>query len=228
MIRVFVGWDEREEVGSHIFNSSVIHNATEPVSITHLKKSAIAKEYGVEIAEGTNAFTLSRFLVPALCDFAGFAVFADGADMLCRGDIAELWAMRNPLYAVQCVHHKYRTRNQRKYIGTKMEAANAEYERKNWSSLMIMFCGHMAWRRITPAWLERQSKLEVLQMRFLPDERIGELPLEWNHLADEYGPNPDAKILHWTAGVPGFKEYEAAYHSDEWRAQLRLVNYATD
>ena len=228
MIRLFVGWDEREEAGSHIFNSSVIQHASEPVSIVHLNKDAVARTYGVDIAEGTNAFTMSRFLVPALCDFVGYAIFADGADMLCRGDIADLWAMRNPHHAVQVVQHNYTTRNPRKYVGSRMEATNRDYGRKNWASLMLMFCGHMAWRKVTPAWLAQQRPIDVLSLRFLADERIGALDPKWNWLADEYGPAPDAKILHWTAGVPGFPEYHAAYHSDEWRRQQRRVNYLTD
>lgn len=227
MIRLFVGWDEREEVGSHLFNSSVIHNSSLPVSITHLRKDSVARLYGTDIAEGTNAFTLSRFLVPALCDFTGFAIFADGADMLCRGDIAELWAQKNPWYAVQCVQHDYQTRHPRKYVGTQMEAPNRDYARKNWASLMILFCGHMAWRRITPEWLAAQETIDVLQMKFLPDDRIGTLPQTWNWLVDEYGPNPNARICHWTAGVPGFPAYAEQPHSDEWRTQLKRVNYAT-
>lgn len=228
MIRLFVGWDEREEVGTHIFNSSVIHNCSLPVAITHLNKQAVANLYGTEIGEGTNAFTLSRFLVPALCDFSGFAIFADGADMLVRGDLAELWNYKNPNFAVQCVQHKYETRHPRKYVGTRMEAPNEMYERKNWSSLMIMFCGHLAWRKVTPEWLEKQNKIDVLQMRWVPNDRIGPLPATWNHLADEFGPNAQARLVHWTAGVPGFPAYAETPHSDEWRSQLKRVNYATD
>lgn len=227
MIRVFVGWDEREEVGTHICNSSIIHNCSLPVSITHLNKDAVARMYGTDIAEGTNAFTLSRFLVPALCDFTGFALFMDGADMLVRGDLAELWALRDPFCAVQVVKHDYSTRHPRKYVGTRMESRNDDYARKNWASLMLMYCGNMAWRRMTPQWLAQQEMIDVLQMKFLPDDRIGDLPREWNWLVDEYGPNPDAKVCHWTAGVPGFPQYHEAYHSDEWRSQLKRVNYAT-
>ena len=229
MIRLFVGWDDRESVGSHVFLSSVLQNCSLPVSVTHLDKRAVAKMYGVDIAEGSNEFTFSRYLCAALCDFTGYFLFADGADMLCRADLADLWALREPGYPIKVVKHSYQTRNPRKYIGVRsMETDNEDYERKNWSSLFLGFAGNMAWRRVTPLWMSRQSKLDMLQLRFLEDEKIGELPVEWNWLADEYGPNPAAKLLHWTAGIPRFKHYEDAYHSDEWRAQLKRVNYATD
>jgi primosomal protein N'' len=45
------------------------------------------------LPQGSNAFTLSRFLVPWFMGFQGRAIFADGADMLCLGDIAELAAL---------------------------------------------------------------------------------------------------------------------------------------
>ena len=34
----------------------------------------------------------------------GWAIFMD-FDMLCRSDIAELWALRDEHYAVMCVQH---------------------------------------------------------------------------------------------------------------------------
>lgn len=228
MIRLFVGWDEREEVGSHVFNSSVIHNCSQTVQITHLKKSAVAREFGVDIREGSNAFTLSRFFIPALCDYAGWAIFADGADMVCRADLSELWDQRDPRYAVQVVKHQYESRHKRKYIGTKMECENLHYDRKNWASLMLINCGHRAWRQTPPDMLARMPTLKVLQFGFLSGNDIGGLHPSWNWLADEMTPTQDAKIVHWTAGIPGFAHYEVTPYSDEWRAQLKRVNHATD
>lgn len=228
VVRLFVGWDEREEVGSHVFNSSVMQRCSLPVSITHLRKDQVARLYGTTIKEGTNAFTWSRFLVPAMCDYSGFALFVDGADMLAMGDIAEIWHMATPLLAVQVVQHNYQTAHPRKYVGTQMEAQNASYARKNWASLMLFFCGHMAWRRVTPAWLEKADPLEVLQLRFLEDRQIGSLPDNCNVLVDEGQEVEQPIIVHWTAGVPGFPAYADAPYADEWRAQLKRVNHATD
>jgi hypothetical protein len=36
--------------------------------------------------------------------------------------------------AVAVVKHDYKTKHRRKYIGTPLEADNADYPRKNWSS----------------------------------------------------------------------------------------------
>lgn len=227
MIRLYVGFDEREEQGSHVFTSSVLEHATGPVAITHLCKPALESTFGRKFAEGSNAFTKTRFLIPALADWVGTAVFCDGADMLCRADIAGIVEAADPLAPVSVVKHGYTTRHPRKYVGTSMECENTTYERKQWASVFVVKCWHRAWRGLTPDTVADMPILDLLQFKFLKDEQIGSLPLDWNWLADELGPNPDAKILHWTAGVPGIPHYEATPHSDEWRRQLKRVNHIT-
>jgi hypothetical protein len=184
VIRLLTGFDAREAAGWDAFVNSVHEYASEPVSIARLPEKQ---------GDGSNRFTYSRFLIPELCDFEGFAIYADGADMICRADIAELWAMRDERYAVQVVKHEYVTKFPRKYLGTTMESVNVAYPRKNWSSLIIWNCG---------AYINRDMKGNLHRFEWLPDEDIGDLPAEWNWLADEYGYNEKAKILHYTAGMP--------------------------
>lgn len=228
MLRIFVGHDPREEAGSHVFVSSLLEHASEPVSITHLHKPALESAFGRSFSEGSNAFTVSRFLVPALCDFVGGpVVFADGADMLCRADICRLVKEASPLLPVSVVKHQYKTRHPRKYVGSLMEANNEDYERKQWASLMVINPWHMAWRKLSPDRVSGMSPLHLLQFKFLEDEKIGELSPVWNWLADEHGENPEARIVHWTAGVPGFHAHARVAHAGEWFRQLKKVNYLT-
>ena len=227
MIPLFYGFDAREEAGAHAFVSSVIHRSSEPVAFKPLDLKMLAKVYQGGQRDGSNAFIYSRFLVPYLQNYEGMAIFADGSDMLCRGDIAELWAMRDPYKAVQVVKHDYRTEHKRKYIGTQMEADNAIYPCKNWSSLMLINCAHYAWREINPGTIEDADGAYLHRFHFVHEPRfVGALPKQWNWL-DEYGPNPDAKLIHWTLGTPGFKHYANAPHADEWRAQMDKVQYVT-
>lgn len=228
MINLYIGHDEREGVGTHVFIESVLRSATVPVSITPLHKPMLRKAFGGDITEGTNAFTMSRFLIPFLQDWRGTAIFMDGADMLCRADLAELEAHRDPYKAVQVVKHLYRTKASRKYIGTRMESDNVDYPRKNWASVMLINCAHYAWRKMTPSVLMDGNKLEALTFSWCPDQWIGTLPIHWNWLCDEYGESVEAKVLHWTQGVPLFSEYSNAPHSGEWFDMLTKVNYATD
>lgn len=209
MIKLFIGWDQREAAGCHTFIQSVVENTTAPVAITPLAYEGMQKD-------GSTAFTFSRFLIPELCNFSGHAIFCDGADMLCLADLAELWALRDSGKAVQVVKHDYQTKYPRKFLGTEMECDNPQYPRKNWSSLILWNCGHMAHfnareqlRRAPGSYLHRFS--------WLKDEDIGELHPTWNWLADEHGANVAAKIVHFTAGIPAIPAHRSVAHSKEWQ-----------
>lgn len=225
MIRLFVGYDHRESVGTHVFISSVLNTCTMPVSITSLHLPNLAG-YREQHEDGTNAFIYSRFLIPWLCDFSGWAIFADGADMLCRADLADLWKMRHMGKAVQVVKHNYISQHPRKYIGTPMEAPNRHYDRKNWSSLMIIDCSSFLWRQMRPDTVSRMTGAELHRFSWIPDDRIGDLPASWNHLVLEQEHDQDAKIAHFTLGVPGFDHYRYCPFAEEWRNELKRVNYA--
>lgn len=228
MIPLYVGFDEREEAGTHAFVSSVLQHATSPVSFTPLHLQQFRSFYSKGVRDGSNAFIYTRFLIPFLQDFRGWAVFADGADMLCRADISELWALRDPYKAVQVVQHDYKTRHPRKYVGTRMESANEDYPRKNWSSLMLINCQHFDWREMKPETVETLTGRDLHTFSFIRPDCLGALPAEWNWLADEYGKNPDAKLLHWTAGTPAFPHYKDAPHAEDFRAQVARMNHVTD
>src|SRR5512139_1493373 len=227
MINLYIGHDPRETIGTHVFIQSVLKHSSVPVSFTPLHKPLLRRAFGGDVGEGTNAFTMSRFLIPFLQDWKGTAVFMDGADMLMRWDIADLEALRDPYKAVQVVKHSYETKHPIKYRGTHMESENIDYARKNWASVMLINCSHYAWRRMTPSYLLKGNKLEALSFAWCPDQYIGDLPVEWNWLV-EHGKNDLAKVLHFSLGVPAIKAYDNDPHADEWFDALREVNYATD
>lgn len=212
MLDIFTGFDPREAAGWHVFTQSVMEHASKPVAFHPLQR----KHNGAP--QGTNDFTFSRFLIPWMMDWKGVAIFADGCDMLCRDDIHKLEALRNPRMAVQVVKRDYETQHPIKYLGTSMEAGNGDYPRKNWASLMLINCYHMAWRAVTPETVWKMKPLELLQLRFIDDERIGELPAEVNWLADEFGRNDNALLVHFTAGIPAMTAYKETAHADEWFA----------
>lgn len=213
MIKLFCGFDEREALGYAVFCHSVIRRATRPVEFIPLASMGLP--------EGTNAFTVSRFLVPWLCGFKGHAIFCDASDMLMLGDIAELDSLFNPDYAVQVVKHPdYRTRHKTKYRGTSMECPNSDYPRKNWASVMIFHNAHRAWADLTPEVLRDCKPVDLLKLEQFPGE-IGELPPEWNCLVDEG--QPAGKVLHWTAGIPGFPAYADAPFAELWHHERRLL-----
>lgn len=136
MIPIFIGYDAREAIAFHVCSNSLLRLATEPLAITPLALQNLG-QYQERHADGSNQFIYSRFLIPSLMDWKGWALFIDG-DMIVREDIAKLWALRDEQKAVMCVHHNYKTKASTKYLG----ARNENYPRKNWSSVVLWNCAH--------------------------------------------------------------------------------------
>ena len=227
MIPVYAGYDPREEAGYHAFASSLLEHATCPFTLTPLHLRLFRSFYEAGQRDGSNAFIYTRFLIPFLQGYTGSAIFMDGSDMLLKADIAELWALRDPYKAVQVVKHDYKTKWPRKYLGTQMEAPNEDYERKQWSSVMIVNCMHMVWRQITPESVQKMTGSQLHQFSWMDDELIGELPKAWNWLADEDGANRDAKLLHFTAGVPLMHCHSNVAHAADYHRQVVRMTHVT-
>lgn len=159
-------------------------------------------------------FALSRFLVPHLAR-TGWALFMD-CDMLVRADIAGLFALANDDYAVMCVKHDHQSN-----VLTKMDGQpQTNYARKNWSSVMLFNCDHPANRRLTLDLVNTRAGRDLHAFCWLADHEIGDLPLEWNWLADESPVIRNPAIVHHTLGSPCLKGYENAPYADEWRVRL--------
>jgi len=218
-IPVFIGYDPREAVAYHTCANSIIRHASRPVAIVPLALN-LFEDYKETHTDGSNHFIYSRFLVPHLMEYTGHAIFIDG-DMIVRDDIVELWEQRDVTKDVQVVKHDYRTRMTEKYLGAK----NEDYPRKNWSSVILWNCNSFPNRRLTPDFVQQSTGSFLHRFTWLDDERIGELPREWNWLPDEYGPNPDAKLLHYTLGTPCFHEFATTPMADEWHQEHMLTDY---
>src|SRR5574343_485095 len=219
-IQVVIGFDQREAVAYHTFCQSILERASQPVSFTPLALNTL-NSYVENHTDGSNAFIYSRFLAPWLMDYQGWAIFADG-DMICRDDIAKLWALRDESKAVMVAKHDYKTKAHQKYLGNK----NQDYPRKNWSSVVLWNCSHPANHVVTPEFVERGTGAQLHRFTWLSDDLIGALPREWNWLPQELGANTDAKLLHWTLGTPCFHEYADDAMASEWHRERLLADYS--
>lgn len=220
-IPIYVGFDQVEAVAYHTFCQSVIERASQPVEFHPLSLNLL-KDYRETHKDGSNEFIYSRFLVPHLQGYKGWALFCDG-DMVCTKDIAKLWALRDEKYAVMVVKHDYQTKYPIKYLGQR----NESYPRKNWSSVILFNCGHPANFYLTPGYVERTKGSVLHRMGWLPDELIGELPVEWNWLAGEYGkPEVRPGIIHYTIGTPCFNEFRDFDLAEYWHQAHENANHA--
>ena len=218
-IPIFIGYDPREAVAYHTCANSIIRHASRPVAIIPLALN-LFEDYDETHTDGSNQFIYSRFLVPHLMQYTGWAIFIDG-DMIVKGDIVELWEQQHHNKDVMVVKHDYKTKLNEKYLGAK----NEDYPRKNWSSVILWNCNSFPNRKLTPAFIQKATGAELHRFTWIEDERIGELPKEWNWLPDEYGPNPDAKLLHYTLGTPCFHEFATTPQGDEWHREHLLADY---
>ncbi|HSW07416.1 glycosyltransferase [Aquabacterium sp.] len=219
MINIFIGYDPREAVIYHACANSLVRQSSVPLALTPLALKNL-HFYREAHTDGSNPFIYSRFLVPHLMGYQGWALFIDG-DMLLRDDVAKLWALRDDSKAVMCVHHDYQTRAAGKYLGSR----NASYPRKNWSSVVLWNCAHPANRAVTPGFVMEASGAQLHRFTWLADGEIGELPIEWNWLPDEFGANDQARLVHFTLGAPCFHEYAAVPMAAEWHREKLLMNH---
>jgi hypothetical protein len=106
-----------------------------------------------------------------------------------------------------------------------MGAKNENYPRKNWSSVILWNCSSWPNRKLTPDFVQSQPGSYLHRFSWLDDARIGELPIEWNWLPDEFGANDEAKLLHYTLGTPCFTEFADTPQSEEWHSERTLTEY---
>ena len=219
MIPIFVGYDPKEAVTFHVCVNSIIRHASQPVQIMPIALNMF-RDYTETHGDGSNQFVYTRFLVPHLMGFTDWAIYIDG-DMVVRDDITQLWDLKQFDKDVMVVKHDYQTRMSEKYRG----ARNENYPRKNWSSVILWNCSAFPNRQLTPEFVQSQTGSFLHRFSWLEDQRIGELPRDWNWLPDELGENTDAKLLHYTLGAPCFTEFRDTTQAKEWHNELALTTH---
>jgi lipopolysaccharide biosynthesis glycosyltransferase len=154
-------------------------------------------------------------------DYQGWAIFIDG-DMIVRGDIAELWDLKEYTKDAMVVKHDYKTRRTEKYLGN----ANEDYPRKNWSSVILWNCNALRNKILTPEFVQQSTGAFLHRFSWIADGRLGELPAEWNWLDVEYEWNPLAKLVHYTLGTPCFHEFaDQGDFCDDWHKERIFTEY---
>ena len=221
-IPIFIGYDSNETVAYNVLQHSIITRASQPLAITPIKLSHVKNIFDrPRNSLQSTEFSFSRFLTPYLANYTGWAIFMDN-DMLVLDDIAKVWNMRDERYAVMCVKHNYAPKEDVKFLG----AVQTRYEKKNWSSFMLMNCGKC--KALTPEYVSTASGLDLHRFNWLSSEElIGEIPLTWNYLA---GHNTGSKLeeiqnIHYTEGGPYFKESKDCDFASVWLKEREDMLY---
>ncbi len=224
LLKIFVGYDQVESVAWHTMVHSIFTRSSMPVAIIPVNLSNLKDVFTRERdPKQSNEFSFSRFLVPYLSDYEGYAVFFD-CDMLMRTDVQKLFkiAEKDPSKAVHVVKHDYTPRDEIKYLNT----VQYTYPRKNWSSVVVWNCEHPSNRKVTLDYVNSATGMELHRFTWLKDEEIGELDVRWNWLVGDYvNPPHNVYNVHWTVGGPYFNEYKDADFSDEWFLECSKMKY---
>lgn len=222
-MKVFIGWDSREDIAYQVCRHSLLRHASGPVEAIPLKQEEL-RDRGLYEKEAdplaSTEFTYTRFLVPELCGFEGWGLFCD-CDFLWLGDVTELRAKQDPDKALLCVQHDYRPTEKTKMDG----AVQTVYPRKNWSSLMLFNCGHPANRVLTHDLVNREGGAFLHRFQWLDDSLIGELEPSWNWLEGwtKNVSDLEPKAIHYTRGGPWFEDWQDVDYADLWIAERDRV-----
>jgi len=238
-VPVYLGFDPRELLAFAVSRASVLA-VTPPgtIDLCSLSLAALQQQglytRPLSMKDGSlwddrsdapmsTEFAISRFFVPLLCDYHGWAIFLDG-DVLARRSLANLLALADPQYAVQVVQHPPLSSPAVKKVGQ----LQTRYLRKNWSSVMLFNCGHPAHQRVTRDLLNTAPGRDLHRFCWLEDAEIGAVPPVWNYLAGISPPMDDPAIVHYTLGTPQLPGHAQDPFAAEWFGYARQAGYPVD
>ena len=219
-IPVYVGYDSREDIAYQVCKHSIVRR--EPGATVKPLKQKEMRESGLYTREidklASTEFTFTRFFIPYLQNYQGWAVFCD-CDFLWTVPTTDLKQYCDPSKAVVVVQHDYTPAEGVKMDGQKQTV----YPRKNWSSMVLWNCAHPKNKILTPELLNKESGAFLHRFQWLDDEDIGSLPHNYNWLVGWYKEPKDGvpKILHWTEGGPWFVDnYFDCEYADLWKKEV--------
>lgn len=227
---VYVGFDSREAIAYDVCRHSIVARTRTPVDVKPLVLSELRARklyWRTDDPLASTEFTYTRFLVPALTGYDGWALYCD-CDFLWLADIKDLMALVDDRFAAMCVPHDHRPTEAMKMDGR----VQTLYPRKNWSSLILYNCGHPSNKALTPEVVNRETGSFLHRFSWLKDEEIGAIPETWNWLegwcAKPTGGHPN--VVHYTRGGPWFDDWQDVDYGDLWlkeAAALKAAGAAT-
>jgi|GEM_PF-192757 len=222
---VYIGYDSREDIAYKVCEFSIYKNTPDAI-VKPLKQDQLRRDglYTRDVDSlGSTEFTFTRFLVPSLQKYKGWALFCD-CDFVWDGNISELFAQADPKYAVMVVQHNHQPTNTVK-MDNKQQA---QYPRKNWSSMILWNCEHPSNRALTPEVVNSQTGQFLHRFQWLQDHEIGSVSTKYNFLVGWNDETKDGKPVayHWTEGGPWFPHYMDCLYKNVWYQYL--IDYANE
>ena len=218
----FIGYDSKEDIAYRVCKQSLLFNCSININVLSLKLSElIAKNKYTRAIDplASTEFTYSRFLVPNLMNYNGWAVFCD-CDFLFLHDVAKLFEHLDSSKAIYCVKHDYTPKEKHKMDGQQQTI----YPRKNWSSFIVFNCDHISNKKLTVEAVNSEPGSYLHQFKWLKDSEIGSLDERWNWLegwTSQHNKNKPYAV-HYTRGGPWFDEWQDVEYAKEWLKERDL------
>jgi len=233
ILPVFIGYDSREPEAYEVAKVSLLRHSTFPLHVQMLDERALRhaglyrrkwhtegtqKIDNVDGKPFSTEFSFTRFLIPALCQWKGYALFVD-SDWLFRADIKKLVQNIDADMAVNVCKQDYVPKSEVKMDGQVQQ----KYFRKNWSSFMLFNCEHPTNKMLTVEAVNNEPGSWLHGFGWVPDNEIGDVDHRWNWIDGTTKGEPLA--VHMTTGGPWFKHLRNATepYFDEWRAMARSI-----
>lgn len=221
-INIFVGLDEPNAISYETCVSSIKRgNKRYELNIQPINYNTIPQYTRERDPYESTQFAFARFFVPYLSNFTGVSIFMDG-DFLFMDSIDKLIDLYDSQYAIMCCMHDYNPTNIVKMDGK----PQTQWPRKNWSSLMMFNNEHPKNKTLTPSTINNQSGAFLHRFRWLEDNEIGPIPLQWNWLVGWYKEPADGtpKALHYTEGGPWLDGFEDCEYAKNWLRAAEDLN----
>lgn len=194
-MRVFVGYDSKEDIAYQVCKYSILKHSPNSVVIPIVQDTLRANRIYTRDPDilSSTTFSVTRFLTPYLANFYELALYCD-CDFLFTQDVDKILEDCKFNYldnAVWVVKHSYMPKGKSKMDKQKQ----ITYPRKNWCSLMLFDCYDINTKKLVP---ELINKVEIPYLNELhwAENKIGELDLKWNFLVGEYAaPDNDPETL---------------------------------
>ena len=215
-LNIYIGYDSKEDIAYRVCKYSILKRSRSNIKITSLKLyELVAKKLYMRDIDPLDSteFTYSRFLVPALNNYKGWAIFCD-CDFIFFEDISNILNDIDESKAVYCVQHDYTPKEKHKMDGQKQTI----YPRKNWSSFILFNCSHPSNKKLNLDLVNSETGSFLHQFKWLEDNEIGSLDERWNWLEGWTSNHNNKKpfAVHYTRGGPWFDEWQDVEFASEW------------
>jgi hypothetical protein len=227
MVNIYVGWDSREVDAYKVCCESIRRHTDNSLryNILPLVRQELCDKniyYRQNDPLAATEFTYTRFFIPLLQNYKGYAIFCD-CDFLWLEGIDAL--MRdidfNDEKAIYVCKHDY-TPSQEIKMDNKQQTS---YPRKNWSSLIIWNCDHYKNKLLTAEKVNKETGAFLHRFQWLDDSEIGDINIQWNWLVGEYNVTQHCtpRALHYTNGGPWFDDYKNCPYAPLWIKEYNRI-----